>query len=70
MGRHVHLKGTVMVREDAASILARWREVERLLELATPDSDQAEDLRVEAASLREQLRRATEPEEAGDLVSN
>ena len=59
-----------MAREDAASILARWREVERLLESATPDSDQAEELRAEAASLRERLRHLTEPEDAGDLVSS
>jgi hypothetical protein len=59
-----------MAYEDAATILARWREVERLLESADSGSDEAEELAAEAAALRERLRRATEPEAAGDLVSS
>ena len=49
-----------MTYREAQSILARWREVERLLAIAPEGSDEAADLQAEAARLREDLRSTTE----------
>jgi hypothetical protein len=46
---------------QTADVLARWREVERQLELVEDGSPEAEQLQAEAAALREEMRRATEP---------
>ena len=45
-----------MTYREAEAILARWREVERLLANAPEGSDEASDLQAEAARLRDQLR--------------
>ena len=49
-----------MTYREAESILARWREVERLLVDAPEGSEEAADLQAEAARLRDQLRATTE----------
>jgi hypothetical protein len=49
-----------MTYREAEAILARWREVERLLAEAPAGSDEATDLQAEAARLRDQLRANTE----------
>jgi hypothetical protein len=44
----------------ADEILARWREVERELERATPGSPEAEALQFEAAQLRDEYQALVE----------
>ena len=41
----------------AASVLDKWREVERRLAECPPGSDAAEDLQAEAATLRDEYQR-------------
>ena len=47
-------------RQEAESVLAMWREVERDLEAAPPDSDEAARLTAEWARLRAEYQRLIE----------
>ncbi len=44
-------------QREAAIVLEMWREVERALNGAPPNSDEAEELRSEAARLRDEYQR-------------
>jgi predicted aminopeptidase len=47
--------GTVSHQRAAEAVIARWREVERQL-AETPEGPEAEDLRAEAAKLRDEYQ--------------
>jgi hypothetical protein len=46
---------------QTASLLARWREVERQLDEVIPGTPEEEDLQAEAAALRQEVERLTRP---------
>ena len=55
-----------MPGQQAETILAAWREVERRLASLDGESDEVEELRAEAAHLRDEYQRLVEAETAVD----
>jgi hypothetical protein len=47
----------VPYQREAAIVLEMWRDVERVLNAVTPGSDEEEELRAEAARLRDEYQR-------------
>ena len=54
---------------ETASVLARWRAVERELAEAEDGSPEMEQLQAEAARLRDEVRRLTNPEATAAAVN-